>query len=360
MAECQRVAQGNEFAGFFGGHDAGQARHPEHVAFLGAAAGNQGAGGGQHLDAAAGDGPAPGGGFVRTYIDITARAQAEAEARQQAATLQALLDNMRLGITLFGPDHRVVASNARSASMAGLPPGVIRPGALLEDLTRDQQAANAAGDPALSATLTHRAMAYDRSQSLRHTRPTADGRLLEVRSDPMPDGGFIISHQDITPLVRAEAEASQRAGFLQSALDNMRHGIAMFGPDQRLIVANALAARLTGLPEDRQRPGTSFAEIVLAQAAAGEFGTGDAAQRHAEQAAGRDTSQPFRFIRERANGSIIEVVSDPTPDGGFVVTFSDITARARAEIATRKKPCAVSVQFGTRISQAPAATWART
>ncbi len=64
MAECQRVAQGDEITGFFGGHDAGQARHPEHVAFLGAAAGNQGAGGGQHLDAAAGDGPAPGGGFI--------------------------------------------------------------------------------------------------------------------------------------------------------------------------------------------------------------------------------------------------------------------------------------------------------
>ncbi len=275
--------------------------------------------------------PTPGGGFVRTYINITARAQAEAEARQQATTLQALLDNMRLGITLFGPDHRVVATNALSGTMAGLGPGVIRPGLLLEDLTRDQCAANAAGDAALSAELTSRALAQDRTQSSRHIRPTADGRLLEVSSDPMPDGGFIISHNDITPLARAEGEARQRAAMLQAALDNMRHGIAMFGPDHRLVMANALAARLTGLPEEVQRPGITLMQLIEAQAAAGEFGDAAAAARHLAIAARRDTSRPFRYTRERADGSVIEVVSDPTPDGGFVVTYSDITARARAE-----------------------------
>ena len=275
--------------------------------------------------------PTPDGGFVRTYIDITARAQAEAEARQQASTLRALLDNSRLGITLYGPDHRVVATNALSATMAGLAPGVIRPGVLLEDLTRDQCDVNAAGDAALSEELTKRALAQDRTQSARHIRPTADGRLLEVRSDPMPDGGFIISHNDITPLARAEAEARQRAAMLQVALDNMRHGIAMFGPDHRLVMANALAARLTGLPEGLQRPGITLTELVEAQAAIGEFGDPTSAARHLALAARRDTSRPFRYTRERADGSVIEVVSDPTPDGGFVVTYSDITARARAE-----------------------------
>ena len=275
--------------------------------------------------------PTPGGGFVRTYTDITARAQAEAEARQQAATLQALLDNMRLGITLFGPDHRVVASNALSASMAGLPPEALRPGALLEDLTRAQQASDAAGDVALSTALAERAMAQDRRQRLSHTRPTADGRLLEVRSDPMPDGGFIISHNDITPLARAEAEARQRAATLQAALDSMRHGIAMFGPDQRLIVANALAATLTGLPPDKLHAGASLTELIEAQVALGEFGDAAATDRHRAIAAEREPGRPFRYTRERSNGSIIEVVSDPTADGGFVITYTDITARARAE-----------------------------
>ena len=64
MAERQRVAQWDEIAGFFGSHDAGQARHAEHIALFGAAAFNQRAGSSQHLDAAAGDSPASCCGFV--------------------------------------------------------------------------------------------------------------------------------------------------------------------------------------------------------------------------------------------------------------------------------------------------------
>jgi PAS domain-containing protein len=276
--------------------------------------------------------PTPGGGFVRTYIDITARAQAEAEARQQAATLQALLDNLRLGITLFGPDHRVVASNALSASMAGLPPGTIRPGALLEELTQGQEAANAAGNAALSAELSALAVAQDRRQPTSHTRPTADGRLLEVRSDPMPDGGFIISHNDITPLARAEAEAARRASMLQAALDNMRHGIALFGPDHRLVVANALATQV-GDQAGALPPGMTLEAMLRGHVAAGFFDQEADVEAAIARLVNADRSVALRNQRRLRDGRIFEVASDPTPDGGFVITYSDITARARAEAA---------------------------
>ena len=64
MAERQRVAQWDEIAGFFRSHDASQACHTQHIAFFSAATFNQGAGCGQHFDAAAGDGPTPRRSFV--------------------------------------------------------------------------------------------------------------------------------------------------------------------------------------------------------------------------------------------------------------------------------------------------------
>jgi len=54
----QRVAQRDEVAGFLGGHDAGDAGNAQHVAFFGGAGFDEGQGGGQHFDAAAGDGDA--------------------------------------------------------------------------------------------------------------------------------------------------------------------------------------------------------------------------------------------------------------------------------------------------------------
>ena len=56
--QCQRMAQRDEVAGFLGGHDAGDAGNAQHVAFFGGAGFDEGQGGGQHFDAAAGDGDA--------------------------------------------------------------------------------------------------------------------------------------------------------------------------------------------------------------------------------------------------------------------------------------------------------------
>ena len=54
----QRVAQGDEVAGFLGGHDASNAGDAQHIAFFGGAGFDEGQSGGQHFDAAAGDGDA--------------------------------------------------------------------------------------------------------------------------------------------------------------------------------------------------------------------------------------------------------------------------------------------------------------
>lgn len=62
--ERQRVAQGNEFAGFLGRHDGGNAGDAQHIAFFGGPAFNQGACAGQHFNAAGGNGDALGAGFV--------------------------------------------------------------------------------------------------------------------------------------------------------------------------------------------------------------------------------------------------------------------------------------------------------
>ena len=59
----QRVAQRDEVAGFLGRHDAGDAGDAQHVAFFGVAGFDEGQGGGQHFDAAAGDGDAVRGGL---------------------------------------------------------------------------------------------------------------------------------------------------------------------------------------------------------------------------------------------------------------------------------------------------------
>src|SRR5262249_51659916 len=62
----------------------------------------------------------------------------------------------------------------------------------------------------------------------------------------------------------------ERANMLLNAtLANMPHGICMFGPDKRLVLANELYSTMYGLDPGKIKPGTGLAEILEARVKAG-------------------------------------------------------------------------------------------
>ena len=287
--------------------------------------------------------PTPDGGCVITWSDVTAQVQAEQAAEHRAATLQAMIDSMHHGVMLFDRDHRFVADNRLARELTGVPEDLARPGTSFAALSEGLVRAGTTGDPALDVEMAAAMATVDRSRPLHYTRPRQGGRMLEVFSDPMPDGGFVVTLSDITPLARAEAEAKARAATQAVMLDVIRHGISLFGPDRRLIAANRLAAALSGMPEDRLVPGTTHAEVLRTQQEAGIFGPEPGAQAMVDGLLAMDRSQPIRYQRRTPDGALIEVVSDPTPDGGFAITFSDITALAEAEAAAASRAATLQV-----------------
>jgi len=275
--------------------------------------------------------PAPDGGFVITWTDVTAIVAAEAAAAAQAATQAVMLDVIRHGIMLFGPDRRLVAANRLAAMLSGAPEAALLPGVAQAEVTEAQIAAGVFDGEPDGAALARARVDTDRSRPLRYQRRLADGRLIEVVSDPTPDGGFAITYSDITAQAAAEAEAASRAAMLQMALEGMRHGLMLMGPDRRLRIANRLAGPINGVPDLEGRIGERFDEVVREQLESGFFGTGEAAEALYRRIVGYDRSQSILYRRSLADGRVIEVGSEPTPDGGFVVTHTDITDLVRAE-----------------------------
>ncbi|RAI60638.1 PAS-domain containing protein [Roseicella frigidaeris] len=280
--------------------------------------------------------PLPDGGFVVTLNDITPLARAETEAKQRAATQAVMLDVIRHGIQLFGPDRRLLAANRLGALLSGAPEDRLRPGIPLEAVLRLQQAAGVFGPEPEAEAMVQRLLAVDRRQPYRTQRRATDGRLIEVVSDPTPDGGFAVTFSDVSALAAAEAAAASRAGILQTALDAMRHGLLIFDRDRRLLAANALAVELSDLGPEDVRPGTLFDHLIQRQHAAGHFGPEPEASAIRQRILQADRSRRGRRLRRRPDGRQVEVCTDPTPDGGFVISFTDVTARARAEAEARQ------------------------
>jgi len=105
-------------------------------------------------------------------------------------------------------------------------------------------------------------VALDRRRLHEYRRDMPDGSILEVRSAPTAEGGFVITQTDITALAQAEAAARERANLLQAMLDNMRHGIVVFGADHRVLAANDLCSTLGGMAPGTVRPGRGLPDLV--------------------------------------------------------------------------------------------------
>src|SRR5690606_15417058 len=83
---------------------------------------------------------APGLGWVVTHEDVTeesARADMAAERKheleQQFALLDAAINNISHGLSMFDSEFRLVTSNAEFARMYGLPSQLLRPGTPFRD-----------------------------------------------------------------------------------------------------------------------------------------------------------------------------------------------------------------------------------
>src|SRR6185437_2683427 len=190
--------------------------------------------------------------------------------------------------------------------------------------------------PGRPDTVFAQQMAFDtsRPQSRRRRRP--NGTMLDVRTAPMPGGGHISVVTDITPLTEAEAEVTRRAEEMAAMLGAIRHGILLWGADHRLIASNTIAAELLHHPPGALTPGRREDELLNDMLQRGDLKTGVGAQTAVQNLRGRDRSVPYERETVTSAGRVLAVRSDPTPGGGWVTTFSDVTAARRAEEELRR------------------------
>ena len=125
--------------------------------------------------------------------------------------------------------------------------------------------------------------------------------------------------------------SSDATASLRQAIEHIPQGIAVFDSGLRLTTSNGRYNTLLSLPAELVRPGTPLFDIALFLADRGDLGPGDAA-RLAIERINLLTSSPSTITQRLGDsGQTLEFHSSRLPDGGLVVSFSDVTARVRAE-----------------------------
>jgi signal transduction histidine kinase len=265
------------------------------------------------------------GGFLVVLEDVTPLHVAEEEAKRRADLLDAVLAALPHSVCVYGPDSRLRMVNAACRRI--FKDDEVAVGDHLMDTLRRREDAGIFMDRRDPEEIFRRRFDFNRPPVV---RMCADGTVLTGITAPLPDGGHISVISDITPLHRAEFEAQRRADFLQVMMDNMRHGICLFDKDCRVVAANSLARALTGLSEQEMAPGASLEDLRRIQLDRGQFGAGQAGVEVFNWRAQRVVPNFETYTRVTADGRSIEVSTDPTPDGGFVRIYSDVTAERQA------------------------------
>jgi signal transduction histidine kinase len=277
--------------------------------------------------------PLPNGGWTMAATDISPLAGAEDEARRRAAILHSILDAIPHGVCVYSADRRVTMFNrAYTQAMTGAPLSI---GDHLETVIRRRAEAGEYG-PGDPDKIFAQQMAFDvsRAQSRKRRRP--NGMTVDVRTTPLPNGGYISVVTDITPLAEAEAEVSRRAEELAVMLSCIRHGVMLWGSDHRLLASNAIAAELLRHPPGLLEPGRTQNEILEHLVARGHFGKGDEGRERAGTLANLDRFEPYLRQIVTPDERVLDVRSDPTPGGGWVTTLTDVTEARIAEAELRR------------------------
>lgn len=170
---------------------------------------------------------------------------------------------------------------------------------------------------------------------------SASARLLldAARRDPVDDADG--RGADLDTVAAIVGEASQDLRFnqrvLEAALENMSQGISVVDAELRLVAWNRRYEELFGYPTGMLRVGMPIAEAArwALREVAGIDPARDAAaleRRLAHMRAGT----PHLSERVFPDGGIVEIRGNPMPGGGFVATFTDVTAFREAESGLKR------------------------
>ena len=275
--------------------------------------------------------------------ELMERAEGQ-ETAHPTSFFEDAFNNFALGVVIFDNKREVVFCNTRYMEIYDLAPEQVRRGTPISDLIQhrlnlglvvhskpDEYIRERTGNAVMPATTIHR---------------FSDGRIIAYSVRPMPDGGGMATHEDVTEREELSARLKKQVNLgkqqeeilrirnlqFDTAINNISQGLCFFDAAQRLIVCNDRYVEMYGLPPGRVGPGTSLTEIVDMRFEAGSVPamTREEYLQWRNQVAVSNVATDS--IVELRDGRTFEIRHRPMPDLGWVATHEDVTEQRRTKI----------------------------
>ncbi len=290
----------------------------------------------------------PGGrfmGYRGVGRDITREHEHEQRIAHNAAILQALIDNLPVGVSFVDGHLNAVSFNRQFLELLEFPTDRFAPGDPFEKFIRFNAERGEYGEGDVEEQVAARVALARDPKPHRFERVRPDGRTIEIRGIPLATGGFVTVYTDITErkeaAARLAASEARFRDFAESASD------WLWEQDAEL--------RFTFLSHGGLEPfGLKAADFIgKRRDETGLHGPSlEEWSAHHEDIAQRRPFRDFRFYRIDADGrrrwasiSVWPIIDEQGRFKGYRGTGRDITAAVEAEeratLAQRRLAAAV-------------------
>ncbi len=263
-----------------------------------------------------------------------AQANRQTEAARQ--NLASAIEAIEEGFALFDAGDVLVMCNSRFGMYfndvkprlkAGL-----RFGDYVEAVSRSPCLELPAGETAEDWAVARRRRHQDRH--VMFNVALVGDRWMQVSEHRTADGGTVVLQTDVTELVRLERTErgkllDDQARIIRATLDHIGQGVCIFDAGARLVGWNQRLGQLLAIPMARFRMGAGFDHVLDRFQPDFRFGAGMTEARLAEWVATRARGA-LRFELRREAEVILDVFAEGMPGGGFVMSFTDVTAERQA------------------------------
>ncbi|MGA7804305.1 ATP-binding protein [Bradyrhizobium sp.] len=176
--------------------------------------------------------------------------------------------------------------------------------------------------------------AYRAIEPAKDTWYLPDGRALSVVTTPNPEGGVTYLFDDVTESLDLARRFDGLIRVQRETLDSLAEGVAVFGSNGRAQLFNPAFARMWKLSPEALREEPHIDTVAAWCKPLLDDPTAWRTIREAITGIENRNDVPLKL--ERRDGSVLDCMSRPLPDGATMLTFQDITDTENVERALRE------------------------